>query len=92
MSVTKKQLADMLTALNAEDKAWVINLLVQQLAGMDSQSKKATKVHHDELSDEQWDAYFNGEPPIPLSEEPLLPKDTLTYTSGRVIKPMQKWL
>ena len=87
MSETKKQLADMLTALNAEDKAWAINLLVQQLAGMDEHSKKARKVHRDELSDEQWDAYFNGEPPIPLSEELVITQDTMAYTSGRVIKP-----
>ena len=94
MSETKKQqLTKTLLELDREDQAWVINLLVSNLAGISTPTRrKARKPNRDVVSDEQWEAYFADK------HETELPKDTsslsavLKATSGKTIKPLEKWL
>ena len=92
MGETRKQLMDILSSLNPEDKAWVINMLVQQLAGTSESSKKARKLHHDDFTPEQWEEYFNGEAPVAFCDEHISHKDILPSTTGKSVKPLLKWL
>ena len=54
--------------------------------------RKARKKRKDELTDEQWEEYFNHQPPVPLPEEAMPLKEVLANTSGKTIKQMEKWL
>ena len=74
----KQELMKTLTALDREEQAWVINFLVQKLAGLPSTKKRiAKRLHHDEFDEEQWEAYFQGKSPIDL------PKETESLTNVR---------
>lgn len=87
----RQHLANTLSALSNEDKAWVINFLVQGIFSM-PQKRKARKNRKDELTDEQWEDYFEHQPAVPLPDETIPLKEVLTATSGRTIKQMDKWL
>ena len=87
----RKHLANTLSALSNEDKAWVINFLVQGFFSM-PQKRKAMKNRKDELTDEQWEDYFEHQPAVPLPDETIPLKEVLTATSGRTIKQMDKCL
>lgn len=92
MSEDKRQhLATLLSSLSNEDKAWVVNFLVQGLFSIPGK-RKARKRHKDELTDEQWEEYFNHQPPVALPEETMPLKEVLANTSGKTIKQMEKWL
>ena len=89
----KQQLAKTLLELDRNDQAWVINFLVQHLVGaFPSTTKKASKKRCDEMSEEQWEAYFAGKPSLALPEKTPMPADILKATSGKTIKPLKKWL
>jgi len=87
----RKNLANILSSLSNEDKVWVINYLVQGIFSL-PQKRKARKIHKDELTDEQWEDYFDHQPVVPLPEETIPLKEMLAATSGRTIKQMEKWL
>lgn len=92
MSEDKRQLlAETLTSLSNEDKAWVINFLVQ---GIFPAQKKvmAHKKRSDEFTDEQWEDYFEHLPVSSLPEETMSPKEIIEASSGRTIKQIEKWL
>jgi hypothetical protein len=59
---------------------------------IENSMRKARKRHKDELTDEQWEEYFNHQPPVPLPEETMPLKEVLANTSGKTIKQMEKWL
>ena len=87
------RLSETLSSLNSEEQAWVINFLVQRLAGLHgNEVKKARKIHHDDLTVEQWEDYFAHEPAVALPEETLPLTNVLNGTSGKTIEPMKKWL
>ena len=87
------RLSETLSSLNSEEQAWVINFLVQRLAGLHgNEVKKARKIHHDDLTVEQWEDYFAHEPAVALPEETLPMTNVLNGTSGKTIEPMKKWL
>ena len=89
----KQQLAQTLLDLDREDQAWVINFLVQNLLGITSPIRRtAKKAHRDMMSDEQWEDYFAGKQPKELSEETVSLSSILENTSGKTIKPLEKWL
>ena len=87
----RKHLAATLSSLSNEDKAWVINFLVQGLLAVPTK-KKAKKNREDEFTDEQWEEYFEHKPAIPLPEETAPLKEVLSATAGRAISQMEKWL
>lgn len=92
MSEDKRQhLANTLSSLSNEDKAWVINFLVQGILSVPPK-RKAHKKHKDELTDEQWEEYFEHQPVVPLPEETPSIEEVLATTSGRSIKQMKKWV
>lgn len=92
MSEDKKaRLKETLSSLTNEEKAWVINFLVQGLLVAPSK-KKARKNRKDELTDEQWEEQFDHQPPVELPSETMPLKEVLSATSGRTIKQMEKWL
>jgi len=86
----RKQLASTLSSLNNEDKAWIINFLVQSLLPLPPK-RKARKNRSDEMTDEQWEEYFDHQPAVPLPEE-TMSADELYMTSGKTIKQIVKWL
>ena len=88
----RKSLTQVLSSLSNEDKAWVINFLVQGLFTMPAKRKARRKHREDEFTDEQWEEYFEHKPAAPLPEETLPLKDVLAATSGRAITQMEKWL
>lgn len=89
----KQQLAQTLLDLDREDQAWVINFLVQNLLGITSPIRRtAKKAHRDMMSDEQWEDYFAGKQPKELPEETVSLSSILENTSGKTIKPLEKWL
>lgn len=87
---TRQQLASTLSSLNNEDKAWIINFLVRSLLPLPPK-RKARKNCSDEMTDEQWEEYFDHQPAVPLPEE-TMPADELYLTSGKTIKQIEKWL
>ena len=87
----KRYLTETLSSLSNEDKAWVINFLVQGIFSLPVK-KTARKNRKDELTDEQWEEYFEHKPVRRLPEETLPLKQLLTATSGKTIKQMEKWL
>lgn len=88
----RKKLSKTLSSLSNEDKAWVINFLVQGLFNI-STKRKARKVNRkDEFTEEQWEEYFEHKPVVSLPDETMPLKDVLRTTSGRAIKQMEKWL
>ena len=54
--------------------------------------RKAKKNRKDELTDEQWEEYFEYQPAVALPDETMPLKEVLEATSGRAIKQMEKWL
>jgi len=90
---SKKQMIDALLALEKEDKAWIINILVQSLMDPSAQKKrKAKKMHHDDFTEEQWEEYFSGKTAKEISIDTLSVSELLKETSGKTIKPLEKWL
>ena len=87
----RKNLTVTLSSLSNEEKVWVINFLVEGLSSAPVK-KKAIKARKDELTDEQWEEYFEHQPAVPLPDETIPLKDILSATSGRAIKQMEKWL
>lgn len=87
----RQHLASTLSALSNEDKAWVINFLVQEAFSVQPK-RKAKKNRRDELTDEQWEEYFGHQPAVPLPEETVPMKDVLAVSSGKTIRQMEKWL
>ncbi len=87
----RKQLIRTLTALDKEEQAWVINFLVENLAGLKSK-RKAKRLHNDGFTDEQWEEYFAGQEPVELPTEVDSLDQILKATSGKTIKPIEKWL
>ncbi len=87
----RKQLASTLSTLSNEDKAWVINFLVQGLFSLPAK-RTARKNRYDEFTDEQWEEYFEHKPAVPLPEETPPLKEVLAATSGKGIKQMERWL
>ena len=87
---TRQQLASTLSSLNNEDKAWIINFLVRSLLPLPPK-RKARKKCSDEMTDEQWEEYFDHQSAVPLPEE-TMPADELYLTSGKTIKQIEKWL
>ncbi|MBQ2176325.1 MAG: SDR family oxidoreductase, partial [Alphaproteobacteria bacterium] len=67
MSETKKkQLADTLIALDIEERAWVMNFLVQLFLGQ-AQQERARKArvigrHHEGFTEKQWEEYLKRYP------------------------------
>ena len=89
----KQQLANTLLALDKAEQAWVINLLVQNLAGIKSTRRKVVKkAYREELSDEQWEAYFSGQQAKEFSGETMDLNEVLNISSAKTIKPIEKWL
>ncbi len=93
----RKQLAETLSSLDLEDRAWVMNFLVQLFLGQ-AQQEKARKArvisrHHEGFTDKQWEQYFADVPEheFPL-ETPPIDKDFLHATAGKTIEPLKKWL
>lgn len=92
MSEDKKtRLKETLSSLTNEEKAWVINFLVQGLLVVPSK-KKARKNRKDELTVEQWEEYFDHQPSVELPSETMPLKDVFSATSGRTITQLEKWL
>ena len=87
-----KHLAETLTTLTNEEKAWVINFLVQGMIGTPVPKRKAKHSHRNILTDEQWEEYFGHKPAIPFPEETTPLEEMRCYTSGKTIKQMEKWL
>ena len=87
----RKNLTETLSSLTNEEKAWVVNFLVQGIFSVPAK-KKARKNRKDELTDEQWEEYFEHQPAVPLPDETMPLKEILAATSGRAIKQMEKWL
>lgn len=87
----RQQLIRALTALDKEEQAWVINFLVENLAGL-KPKRKARKLHNDGFSDEQWEEYFAGQEPVELPTGTDSLDQILKATSGKTIKPIKKWL
>lgn len=90
---SREQMVDTLLALDKEDKAWIINILVQSL--MDSSGlkrRKAQKAHHDDFTDEQWEDYFSGKEPKEIQIDTMPVVELLKETAGKTIKPLEKWL
>ena len=87
----RKNLELTLSSLSNEDKAWVINFLVQGLFPMPAK-KKAKKNRESELSDKQWEEYFDHQPPVAFPEETTAMDKVLSATSGHSIKQIEKWL
>ena len=89
----RQELMNTLIALDREEQAWVINFLVQKLAGLPSTKKKIVKrLHNDGFDDKQWEAYFQGESPIDLPKETELLTTARQALAGKTIKPLEKWL
>ena len=88
----RQHLTMTLSSLSNEDKAWVINYLVQGLFSMPEKRKAKKNNRKNEFTDEQWEEYFEHQPAIPLPEETTPMKEVLKATSGRTIKQMEKWL
>lgn len=89
----RQELMNTLTALNKEEQMWVINFLVQKLAGLPSAKKRiAKKMHNEGFDDEQWEAYFQGEKPIDLPTETESLTNVRQALAGKTIKPLEKWL
>ncbi|MBR6189931.1 MAG: hypothetical protein IKQ59_13430 [Prevotella sp.] len=98
MSETKKkQLADTLIALDIEERAWVMNFLVQLFLGQ-AQQERARKArvigrHHEGFTEKQWEEYFADTPEHEFpTETPPLDREFLHATSGKTIEPLRKWL
>lgn len=87
----RKNLEATLSSLSNEDKAWVINFLVQGLFPMPAK-RKAKKNRGNELSDEQWEEYFEHQPSVAFPEETTAMNNVLSVTSGHSIKQIEKWL
>ncbi len=87
----RKDLELTLSSLSNEDKAWVINFLVQGLFTMPAK-KKAKKNRESELSEEQWEEYFDHQPSVAFPEETTAMDEVLSATSGHSIKQIEKWL
>jgi len=89
----RERLAETLTQLNVEDKAWAINYLVQLLALQSNDGKhKVVARHNDSFTDQQWEAYFAGVPQKELPMSTPAPDEVLNMTTGKTIKPLAKWL
>ena len=88
---TRQQLATTLSSLNNEDKAWIINFLVQSLLPLPAK-RKARKNRSDEMTDEQWEEYFDHHPAVPLPEKTMSADELYAITSGKTIKQIEKWL
>ena len=88
---TMTRLKATLSSLTNDEKAWVINFLVQGLL-VAPPKKRAKKNRNDELSEEQWEEYFNYQPSVALPSDTIPLEEVLTATSGRTIKQMEKWL
>ena len=89
----RQELMNTLKALNREEQAWVINFLVQNLAGLPPTKKRiAKRLHNDGFDDKQWEAYFQGESPIDLPKETELLTTARQALAGKTIKPLEKWL
>ncbi len=94
MSEKNRQLLiETLSALDNEDKAWVINFLVNSLAGLSVMpKKKARKPNRDSYTDDQWEEYFNGRVAKEISTDTMPLDKLLRETAGKAIKPIEKWL
>ena len=89
----RERLAETLTQLNVEDKAWAINYLVQLLALQSNGGKhKVAARHNDTFTDQQWEAYFAGVPQKELPTSTPASNEVLRVTTGKTIKPLAKWL
>ncbi len=88
---TRQQLAATLSSLNNEDKAWIINFLVQSLLSLPPKRKTRRK-RSDEMTDEQWEEYFNHQPAVSLPQETMPADELYAITSGKTIKQIEKWL
>ena len=87
----RQQLATTLSTLNNEDKAWIINFLVQSLKPVPPK-RKARKNRSDEMTDEQWEENFDHHPVVPLPEETMSTDELYAITPGKTIKQIEKWL
>ena len=90
-----------LSALSNEEKAWVINFLVQGLFSTSplsdeesSSQKRAAKVlhRHSSPSDDQLTAMFDGKTTPSVPEENNSWSEIISANSGKTIKPIEKWL
>ena len=101
MSEDKRlHLTEILSALSNEDKAWVINFLVQGLfVATPSENKNPTprrkataKKRRVDSTDADLESLFAGkDSPLP-PEEDYNWSDIIKANSGKTIKPIEKWL
>ena len=93
----RKQLAETLSSLDLEDRAWVMNFLVQLFLGQAKQEKvrkaRIANSHHEGFTDEQWEEYFASVPEheFPAETSPI-DREFLHATTGKTIEPLRKWL
>lgn len=91
----KKRLTETLTQLNQEERVWAINYLVQLLVTPSSERRKVkvvNKNHSTAYTNEQWEEYFKGQLSKELSDNTQPLSSVLKATSGKTIKPLEKWL
>ncbi|MBR6827207.1 MAG: hypothetical protein IKM76_03495 [Prevotella sp.] len=90
-----------LSTLTNEEKAWVINFLVQGLfttspfsdEESSSQKRVAKVLHrHHSPSDDQLAAIFDGKSTPSVPEENNSWSEIISANSGKTIKPIEKWL
>ena len=102
MSEDKKtRLKETLSSLTNEEKAWVINFLVQGLFSMTPsmekdkplQSRAATVTSRNcSPTDEELETLFMGKVSASAPVEDYTWSDMITANSGKTIKPIEKWL
>ena len=94
MSEQKRaQLAETLSLLNAEDRVWAINFLVKLLSNQASDTKKkAKRVCTNHYTEQEWEDYFNSMPAVDLPRQTESMTQILHKTTGKTIKPLEKWL
>lgn len=102
MSEDKKtRLKETLSSLTNEEKAWVINYLVQGLFTLPPavedeklSQRRAVRVKHRNGSptDEQLETLFKGKDSSSAPTEDYTWSDVVIANSGKTIKPIEKWL
>lgn len=97
----RKYLAETLSSLSNEDKAWVINFLVQGLFAVPTKDavettsgrRTATVIRrHGAPSDAQLQALFGDKESPSIPEEDYSWSDVINANSGKTIQPIEKWL
>lgn len=97
----RKNLTKTLSSLSNEDKAWVINFLVQGLfstpAANDdlvSSERRVARVVQRNISptDAQLEEMFSGKKSPSVPEEDFSWSDLISANTGKTIKPIEKWL